>query len=158
MLKDTFGTVKKYDATSVEKPMCDTEKPGRYREHNGTYLAAQIPRTILVFHGREGEGATLRIVSPISRITSSGLLSSYNRQRVEGELKLCSTYLNIQQYPNVFQSGLCEILEQVGEAGHGLMRFFQRSQLAQKLVVAVDELLIPPKATLQVPVLASLST
>jgi hypothetical protein len=29
ILKDTFGTVKKYDAMSVEKPMCETENPGR---------------------------------------------------------------------------------------------------------------------------------
>jgi hypothetical protein len=29
MLNDTLGTVKKYDATSTEKPMCDTGKPGK---------------------------------------------------------------------------------------------------------------------------------
>jgi hypothetical protein len=29
MLKEMFGTVKKYDATRVEKPICDTEKPGK---------------------------------------------------------------------------------------------------------------------------------
>jgi hypothetical protein len=29
MLKDTLGTVKKYDAIRVEKPICETEKPGR---------------------------------------------------------------------------------------------------------------------------------
>jgi hypothetical protein len=69
-----------------------------------------------------------------------------------------TTYLDIQQYPDVFQSGLCKILEEVGEARHWLMRFLERSQLAQKLIIAVNELLIPPKAALQVLVLASLST
>jgi hypothetical protein len=77
ILKDTFGTVKKYDAISVEKPICETGNPGRYREHNGRYFAAQHPSTIRFCHGRDGEGCTLRIVSPIRRITSSALLSSY---------------------------------------------------------------------------------
>ena len=77
MLKEIFGTVKKYEATSVEKPMCDAGNPGRYREHRGRYFAAQQPRTMRFCHGRVGDGGTLRIVSPISRITSSALLSSY---------------------------------------------------------------------------------
>ena len=77
MLKETFGTVKKYDAISVEKPMCEMGKPERYREHSGRYLAAQHPRTIRLCHGRDGDGCTLRIVSPIKRITSSASLSSY---------------------------------------------------------------------------------
>lgn len=76
MLKETFGTVKKYDAISVEKPICETGKPGRYRAHSGRYFAAQHPRTIRLDQGREGEGGALRIVSPIKRITSSVSLSS----------------------------------------------------------------------------------
>jgi hypothetical protein len=28
MLNDMFGTVKKYEAINVEKPMCDIGKPG----------------------------------------------------------------------------------------------------------------------------------
>lgn len=76
MLKEMFGTVKKYDAISVEKPMCEIGKPGRYREHSGRYLAAQHPSTIRFCHGLDGDGGTLRIVSPIKRITSSALLSS----------------------------------------------------------------------------------
>lgn len=76
MLKETFGTVKKYDAISVEKPIWEIGKPGRYREHSGRYFAAQHPRTMRLCHGRDGKGGTLRIVSPIRRITSSALLSN----------------------------------------------------------------------------------
>jgi hypothetical protein len=68
-----------------------------------------------------------------------------------------TTYLDVQHHPDVFQSGLRKILEKVSKTRHWLMRLIQRSQLAQKLVVAVDELLIPAKASLQVLVLASLS-
>jgi hypothetical protein len=68
-----------------------------------------------------------------------------------------TTYLDVQHYPDVFQSGLRQILEKVSETRHWLMRLTKRSQLAQKLVVAVDELLISAKASLEVLVLASLS-
>lgn len=68
-----------------------------------------------------------------------------------------TTYLDVQHYPDVFQSGLGKILKKVGQARHWLVRLVERSQLAQKLVVAVNELLVSAKAALQVLVLAGLS-
>ena len=84
ILDETFGTLKKCDAMSVEKPICEIEKPGRYREHSGRNLAAQHPSTMRLLHGLDGAAGTLLIVSPIKRITSSASLSSciVSRQQV----------------------------------------------------------------------------
>jgi hypothetical protein len=67
------------------------------------------------------------------------------------------TYLDVQHYPDIFQSRLRKILEQVNEARHWLMGLFQSPHLAEKLIVAVDDFLGPTKAALQVLVLAWLS-
>ena len=145
-----FGTLKKYDAMSVEKPMCDTENPGRYCEQSGRYLAAQIPRTIRLCHGRLGEGCTLQIVSPIRRITSSALLSSYMTSAPSLYDTPRTTYFDIQQDPHIFQSRLCKILEQIRKPRHWLVWLFQRSQLTQKLIVTVDDFLVSAKTSLQI--------
>ena len=76
MLNEMFGTVKKYDAIRVEKPICEMGYPGRYRAQSGKYFAAQHPSTMRFCHGRDADGGTLQIVSPTNRMTSSALLSS----------------------------------------------------------------------------------
>jgi hypothetical protein len=63
-------------------------------------------------------------------------------------------YLDVQHNPDIFQSRLREILEQINKARHWLMRSFQRSQLAYKLIFAINDLLGPAKAALQIFVLA----
>ncbi len=64
-----------------------------------------------------------------------------------------TAYLDIEQDPNIFQSGLRKILKQLRKTRHLLMGFLQRSQLAYELIVAVYNLLVPAKTSLQVPVL-----
>jgi hypothetical protein len=48
---------------------------------------------------------------------------------------------------------LRKILKQLRKTRHLLMGFLQRSQLAYELIVAVYNLLVPAKTSLQVPVL-----
>jgi hypothetical protein len=68
-----------------------------------------------------------------------------------------TAYLDIQQYPDVFQSGLRQILEEICQPGHRLVWLIESPQFTQEVVVAGDELLVPSKASLEVLVLRKLS-
>lgn len=51
--------------------------PGRYSAQRGIYFAAQQPKTIRDDHGDDGKHGDAAIVEAISRMMSSGLLSSF---------------------------------------------------------------------------------
>lgn len=71
--------------------------------------------------------------------------------------KAPTTNLDIEQHPHVFEPGLCEIFEQIRKTRHWLVRFFQRPQLTDKLIVTVEDLFISAKASLEIFVLYSIS-
>jgi hypothetical protein len=108
-------------------------------------------------HGRDGEGATLRTVSPMRRITSSALLSSCERQYCALCCVHYHTHLDVQHDPDLLHAGLCQILEQVSEPRHRLVGLFQRLEFTQKLPLAVDDLLRSSKASFQIFVLPAFS-
>jgi hypothetical protein len=64
-----------------------------------------------------------------------------------------NAYLDIEQHPDIFESRLCKILEQIQKTRHLLVGFFQCPQLTYELIVAVYNLLVSAKTPLQVLVL-----
>lgn len=64
------------------------------------------------------------------------------------EQALLLAHLDVEHEPYILQPRLRQILEQIRKPGHGLVGLLQRPELAYKIVVAVDELLVTPKTAL----------
>lgn len=123
---------------------------------------AQKPRTTRSFHCvPAGEGIfskTLAICSMMSlALLSSCSGSDLNRAVCLVPGMVC-TDLDVQQKPDLRHCRLSEVLYDIRQSGHGLVRFLERPQPTDIFPIAVDDFLIHPKTPLQSGVLYRISS
>jgi hypothetical protein len=71
------------------------------------------------------------------------------------EIVCAHAYLDIDQDPDILKSRSGQVLKQVDQAGHGFPWFFQGAQSAQIFPIAVLDLGVLAKASLQGAILSS---
>jgi hypothetical protein len=84
-------------------------------------------------------------------------LSSYPLSEAASQSCADRTDLDIEQHPYVLKARLRKILEKIFQTGQRLLRFLERLQLAQELIVTINDLLITTKAPFQILVLHDFS-